>query len=99
MIYGEAITIEKEPDRDEEERYKVYVKVVAVFTEDGRLITLQITWKDGRKYNIDRILDCRRAASLKGGGMGIRYTCRICSQISQLYYEENNRWFMVPKEV
>ena len=44
----------------------------------------------------DRILDRRRAASLKAGGIGMRYTCRILGQRSYLYYEEP-RWFVEGK--
>lgn len=56
---------------------KVYVDVDAVFTREGILQPRRIRWSDGKVYVIDRILDVRRAASLKAGGAGIRYTCRI----------------------
>ena len=56
---------------------KVYVDVDAVFTREGILQPRRIRWSDGKVYVIDRILDVRRAASLKVGGAGIRYTCRI----------------------
>ena len=52
--------------------------------------------EDGTVYEIDRILDKRRAASLKAGGIGMRYTCRILGQRSYLYYEEP-RWFVEGK--
>jgi hypothetical protein len=29
------------------------------------------------RWPFDRVLDVRQAPSLKGGGLGIRYTCRI----------------------
>ena len=45
---------------------------------------------------IDRVLDVRRAASLKAGGMGIRYTVRINGKQSYLFYEEP-RWFVEAK--
>ena len=56
---------------------KVYVAVSARFDENGKISPLSITWEDGREYHIDRILDVRRAASLKAGGAGIRYCVKI----------------------
>ena len=56
---------------------KKYVEVTAKFDVDGTVFPLEIQWEDGAKFEIDRILDVRRAASLKAGGTGIRYTCRI----------------------
>lgn len=78
---------------DEKACEKVYVDVEAIF-KDGCLIPTSVIWVDGRKYLIDKVIECRRAASLKAGGAGIRYTCRIAGQIKYLFYEENNRWFM-----
>jgi len=37
----------------------------------------------------------RRAASLKAGGSGIRYTCRIGKKDAYLYYEDP-KWFVDP---
>lgn len=34
-------------------------------------------WEDGSVYEIQRIKDVRRAASLKAGGVGQRYTCVV----------------------
>lgn len=76
---------------------KIYVKVTAEFTADGQLKPMWITWEDGRKFEIQRITDCRRAASLKAGGVGLRYTCIISGGQHYLYFEENNRWFVEAK--
>ena len=76
---------------------KVYVEVVARFDADGNVTPLSITWEDGRVYEIDRVLDARRAASLKAGGIGIRYRCRIAGKETYLWYEEP-RWFVEGKE-
>ena len=75
---------------------KVYVEVVAKFDIDGQLFPLSIKWEDGTVFAIDRILDVRRAASLKAGGIGIRYTCRILGKETYLYYEEP-KWFVEGK--
>ncbi len=76
------------------ESCKIYVDVNATFTKDGRLLPKSIIWKDGRRYEIQRIKQITRAASLRAGGVGLRYTCIIEGQESHLYYEENNMWFV-----
>ena len=43
---------------------KKYVEVTAKFDVDGTVFPLEIQWEDGAKFEIDRILDVRRAASL-----------------------------------
>ena len=66
--------------------YKAYVEVVADFSSDGRMKPLRLVWEDGRKYDIDKILRVDRCASLKAGGAGIRYVCRILGQRVELFY-------------
>lgn len=81
----------------EERRYynpdKVYVSVKAVFYQDGGFKPISLIEEDGGEYAIDKVTDIRRAASLKAGGTGIRYTCRIAGQTVYLFWEED-RWFM-----
>ncbi|WP_330601097.1 hypothetical protein [Caproicibacter fermentans] len=48
-------------------------------------------------YEIDRVLDVRPAASLKAGGAGIRYTCRIQGREKYLWREQD-RWFVESKQ-
>ena len=79
------------------EKHKIYVKVAAEFTADGLLKPMWITWEDGRKFEIQRIKQCVRAASRKAGGVGLRYTCIIAGGEHHLYYEENLRWFVEKK--
>ena len=67
---------------------KVYVEVIARFDTDGNITPLSVKWEDGTVYEIDKVIDKRRAASLKAGGIGMRYTCRILNQQSYLFYEE-----------
>ncbi|MGN0488908.1 MAG: hypothetical protein ACI4HO_06570 [Ruminococcus sp.] len=76
---------------------KQYVSVTAVFDEDGNLLPINIMWDDGRKFPIDKVTDVRYAASLKAGGAGIRYTCRIGGKEKYLFLEEQ-RWFVDAKE-
>ena len=73
---------------------KVYVDVRATFSKEGRLTPTSIIWKDGTEYEIQRVKEVRRAASLKAGGAGLRYTCIISGRESHLYYEDNNMWFV-----
>ena len=75
---------------------KVFVEVTAKFDTEGNITPLSVTWEDGTVYEIDRILDKRRAASIKAGGIGMRYTCLISGRQSYLYYEEP-RWFVERK--
>lgn len=47
---------------------KVYVDVLAEFSKDGLLIPKEITWEDGRKYEITRVKDKR-----SGGAKTLQY--------------------------
>ena len=76
--------------------HKVFVPVTAKFDADGKVIPLDMTWIDGRVYEIDRVLDVRRAASLRGGGLGMRYRCRIGGKETFMWYDDN-RWFVESK--
>ncbi|MFA9424549.1 MAG: hypothetical protein ACERLG_13295 [Sedimentibacter sp.] len=75
---------------------KVFVEVVAKFDIYGKIKPLSLTWEDGTVYEIDRVLDARPAASLKAGGVGTRFTCRILNQQTYLFKEEN-LWFVEGK--
>ena len=75
---------------------KVFVEVTAKLDTEGRIIPLSLLWEDGTVYEINRVLDVRRAASLKAGGMGIRYTVSIGGRQSYLYFEEP-KWFVEAK--
>ncbi|MBP3655481.1 MAG: hypothetical protein J6K32_02165 [Clostridia bacterium] len=72
---------------------KIYVKVRADFTTDGRIRPLLFRAEDGPAVRIDRILDMREAASLKAGGQGMRYTCRTESGTVLLFYDDPY-WFI-----
>ncbi|HHU07878.1 MAG TPA: hypothetical protein GXZ59_05990 [Clostridiaceae bacterium] len=72
---------------------KVYVTVEAVFKPDGRLMPTAFVWENGCRYEIDRVTGVCRAASLKCGGIGMRYTCIVGGHQTYMFYEEG-RWFM-----
>lgn len=75
------------------ESVKVFVSVDARFERDGRITPRAITWESGRVFDIDEVKDVRRAASLKAGGAGIRYTVRIGRTTTYLFLEEE-KWFV-----
>ena len=72
---------------------KINLQVNADFDLDGNIRPRAITWEDGCVFEIDRVLDVRRAASLKAGGLGIRYICRIRGKEVRLFNDEGH-WFM-----
>ncbi len=76
--------------------YKVFVEVVAKHDLQGNIRPLSIKWEEGRVFEVDRLLDVRQAASLKAGGMGMRYTCRICNKQVYLFCDQG-KWFMERK--
>lgn len=76
---------------------KVFVEVTVRYDTDGKITPLSLLWEDGTVYEIDRVLDVRRAASLKAGGMGIRYTVNINGKQRYLFYEEP-KWFVEARE-
>ena len=72
---------------------KEYVSILAQIHKDGTIQPLGILLEDGRKYGIDEVKDKCRAASLKAGGCGIRYTIRIGTRDTYLF-DEDGRWFV-----
>ena len=71
------------------ESNKIYVDVNATFSKDGRLIPKSFIWTDGHVYEIQRVKNVCRAASLKAGGVGMRYTCVVDGRERQfLRYKE-----------
>ncbi|MCL2140615.1 MAG: hypothetical protein FWH42_02895 [Dehalococcoidia bacterium] len=78
--------------------FKVYVGVNCDYTPGGKIVPRSFVWENGVRYDIDKVLDTRQAASLKAGGAGIRYTVRVNGQEASMYLEEEqgvNRWFML----
>lgn len=84
---------------------KVYVPVDVEFRSDGKMLPRVITWEDGTKYEIDRVIDIQQAAARKAGGQGDRYTVKINGMQSYLFFERNasqtgnniGRWFVERK--
>ena len=84
---------------------KVYVAVKADFSEEGIMLPREITWEDGKKFEIDRIIEIRQAPALKAGGQGDRYTIMVRGNQSYLFFERSanltgnviGRWFVERK--
>ena len=76
---------------------RAYVKVIARHDETGKVYPLEVEWEDGRRFEVDRLLDVRRAAALKAGGQGVRYIVRILGKETYLF-EDEGRWFVEAKE-
>ncbi|MCL2151526.1 MAG: hypothetical protein FWH57_00975 [Oscillospiraceae bacterium] len=78
---------------------RVYVEARVSFSADGDMRPIEITWEDGRVFEIDRVVDARRAASA-AGSMGVRYTVKIMGQTRLLFFEDTwsdtgqPRWFV-----
>jgi len=72
---------------------RTYVKVIVAHDVDGRACPLRVEWEDGRKFQVDRLLDVRRAAATKAGGQGMRYTVRILGRETYIF-EDEGRWFV-----
>jgi len=72
---------------------KIYVDMTAVFDEMGNIMPVMFRFEDGNTYHIDKIIDVKKRAAMKTGGVGLRYTCRIKNALKYIYLEEN-RWFI-----
>lgn len=80
-----------------DKRRKQYVQVVVRFDTEGKLRPLVIEFDEEHKYPVDRVLDVRRAACQRVGGVGDRYTCQINGQVTYLWMEKGI-WFVEAKE-
>lgn len=81
---------------------KVFVSVLLAVDTDGKNRPYRIKFEDDPVYEnqvfkVDRVKDVRRAASLKVGGTGIRYTVIICGKEAYLFNDEN-KWFVEAKK-
>jgi hypothetical protein len=72
--------------------YKTFVEVLVRCKTDGTKTPLIFRVED-KPIKIDRVLDVRNAASLRGGGQGQRYTCRINGKEIYLF-EDGPFWFV-----
>ena len=78
-------------------RTKKYIPVVVRFETDGRLRPLVVEFDEAHKYQVDKVLDVRRAACQRVGGVGDRYTCQTNGRETYLWLEKGI-WFVEAKE-
>ncbi len=72
---------------------KVYVGVESYTDEGGHVSPHIVHWLDGRRFEIQKVLDERHAVCIGAGGRGIRYTCLINGRKRFLFFE-GSRWFV-----
>ena len=74
---------------------KIYVEVIVRFLSDGGMRPIELTWKDGSRYIIDKIKFIERAPAKVSALSTTRYTVVICGVEKYLYFEEfKERWFV-----
>ena len=67
---------------------KITLDILVRHTPDGKATPLKILWSDGRTFEIDRLLDTRKAAAIHCGGVGTRYLCRIKNHEVAIFEED-----------
>lgn len=72
---------------------KIFVDVMVMHSKEGTKRPVCITFEDGRKFEIDKVTACRRAAASRVGGTGIRYTIVVGGRQAYLF-EDDERWFV-----
>lgn len=70
-----------------------YVGVQAMHELDGSITPLVMHWPDGRKFEVDKILDVRTSATV-GNGLGKRYICQICNKQVNLFLDNDGKWYI-----
>lgn len=72
---------------------KIIVSVKAEFDVFGQITPISFCWESGAQYNISKVMDRRRAVSLRSGGGGIRYTCKVAGRTIYLF-NDDNIWYL-----
>ncbi len=81
---------------------RIYVEMDVSFLPDGQMRPRALSWENGRRYKIDRVLDVRPSFAEKAGGQGDRYKVMVKGQERYLFFEHNpdcysstvGRWFI-----
>ena len=92
-------------EKDDVRHARVYISVIVAFDELGRMMPQALFWEDGRKYDVERLIDVRPSYAARAGGQGDRYTVRIDGKDRYLFFEHNpefgkqvpGRWFVERK--
>ena len=75
---------------------KVYVDATVKYTRDGKMFPVELIFEDGQRYAVDRVKQACRAAAIKVGGTGIRFTVMIGGRETFVYFDRNG-WFVETK--
>ena len=77
---------------------KQYIPVILYVDQNGKVTPKQIkAGCDNEWVRVDKVVKACRRASLKAGGVGIRYTCIINynESIRDIYlFDEDGKWFI-----
>ena len=71
---------------------KVAVQVDSEQMESGEIVPIRITWRDGRVWNIDRVI--HSCASPDGEYEGIRYTV-FNGSAERYIYRAGHAWYVM----
>ena len=82
----------------EEIRDRKFVPVTVHFDASGKIRPLTIEFDEDHRYEVDRVLDVRRAACQSAGGVGDRYTCKIQGREAYLWFD-GSRWWVAAKRI
>jgi len=83
----------------DESSTKEFVDVMAVhWAETGKTEPIRIQTENGTILAVSKVLSERRAASLRAGGQGIRYECRVANVhdgfMFRIYlFHDGDYWF------
>lgn len=73
---------------------KQCIEVAVRFDTDGNMEPVMF-WFNGKKYEVDRVIDKRKQAAMIAGATGIRYTCRVLGKERMLWFDDYaKRWFV-----
>lgn len=70
-----------------------YIDVLVKFNTQGDFEPVKIKLKNNKTYLVDRVYRKDIRKSLKVGGQGLRFYCRISGKDVYLFFDEN-KWFL-----
>ena len=73
------------------------ISVICKLDKNGKVTPLNIIWENPDEtesiFEIDKVIAIDKKASLKGGGMGLRYTLKIKGQVKYIWLD-GYFWFI-----
>ena len=73
---------------------RTYVSITALHDTDGKITPLILHWPDGRRFEIDKLLNVKPAPTV-GSGIGKKYVCRICGKEVNLFCDNlDGKWYI-----